>query len=718
MKKFIKFSLISLAAIIGILLIAIITLPFIVDPNDYKPQITEVVKEKTGRELSIPGEIELSVFPWLGIKLGEVALSNAPGFGAQPFARIGAVDVRVQLLPLLKKEIRLGRVELVGLQLDLQRDNTGKSNWDDLLRPQPKATKKQVTEETETMEQGLAIAGLAVGGISIRDAQLNWHDQLNNQSITIQSLGLETGSIKADQPVELELTTRFVGKQPAIQGQLSLQTTAQLELQQQVYTLRDLELASQFKGDALPNNKLDVQLASNALIMNQAKHTLNVKNLQLSALGLKLYSDAQVTQLDKQPRYLVNLSSDSFSFRALAQQLGIKLPASADKDALSKIKLSSKLIGGLESVSVDPLNIQVDDSGLTGHIQVSNFQQPALRYELALDEIDVDRYLPPASQADKKQKTATPGAAAAGASALPVEQLRALDIKGNLNIGQLKVTGVRSQNIQVTTNAKDGVLRLHPLSAEMYQGHYKGDIRLDVRGKTPDFSMNESLANIQIGPLLKDLWGEDRIQGVANLGAKLTARGIEPMDFRKTLNGTAHFEFTDGVVKGINLGAYQRALNAKLDGKPIPQETGPNQTDFANLKGTLQITNGLARNNDLSATLPFARIQGKGFAHLAKEVVDYTLYSKFTSELDIKRGKTYAQIDKPALPVRIKGRLTQPDISVDYEAVIKALAQKKLDEKKAAAKQELEEKRQQKEEELKKKLENKLNDKLKDLFKF
>ncbi|MGD8524752.1 MAG: AsmA family protein [Thioalkalispiraceae bacterium] len=718
MKKFIKFSLISLAAIIGILLIAIVTLPFIVDPNDYKPQITEVVKEKTGRELSIPGEIELSVFPWLGIKLGEVALSNAPGFGAQPFARIGAVDVRVQLLPLLKKEIRLGRVELVGLQLDLQRDNTGKSNWDDLLRPQPKATKKQVTEETETMEQGLAIAGLAVGGISIRDAQLNWHDQLNNQSITIQSLGLETGSIKADQPVELELTTRFVGKQPAIQGQLSLQTTAQLELQQQVYTLRDLELASQFKGDALPNNKLDVQLASNALIMNQAKHTLNVKNLQLSALGLKLYSDAQVTQLDKQPRYLVNLSSDSFSFRALAQQLGIKLPASADKDALSKIKLSSKLIGGLESVSVDPLNIQVDDSGLTGHIQVSNFQQPALRYELALDEIDVDRYLPPASQADKKQKTATPGAAAAGASALPVEQLRALDIKGNLNIGQLKVTGVRSQNIQVTTNAKDGVLRLHPLSAEMYQGHYKGDIRLDVRGKTPDFSMNESLANIQIGPLLKDLWGEDRIQGVANLGAKLTARGIEPMDFRKTLNGTAHFEFTDGVVKGINLGAYQRALNAKLDGKPIPQETGPNQTDFANLKGTLQITNGLARNNDLSATLPFARIQGKGFAHLAKEVVDYTLYSKFTSELDIKRGKTYAQIDKPALPVRIKGRLTQPDISVDYEAVIKALAQKKLDEKKAAAKQELEEKRQQKEEELKKKLENKLNDKLKDLFKF
>ncbi|MGD8484167.1 MAG: AsmA family protein, partial [Thioalkalispiraceae bacterium] len=449
MKKFIKFSLISLAAIIGILLIAIVTLPFIVDPNDYKPQITEVVKEKTGRELSIPGEIELSVFPWLGIKLGEVALSNAPGFGAQPFARIGAVDVRVQLLPLLKKEIRLGRVELVGLQLDLQRDNTGKSNWDDLLRPQPKATKKQVTEETETMEQGLAIAGLAVGGISIRDAQLNWHDQLNNQSITIQSLGLETGSIKADQPVELELTTRFVGKQPAIQGQLSLQTTAQLELQQQVYTLRDLELASQFKGDALPNNKLDVQLASNALIMNQAKHTLNVKNLQLSALGLKLYSDAQVTQLDKQPRYLVNLSSDSFSFRALAQQLGIKLPASADKDALSKIKLSSKLIGGLESVSVDPLNIQVDDSGLTGHIQVSNFQQPALRYELALDEIDVDRYLPPASQADKKQKTATPGAAAAGASALPVEQLRALDIKGNLNIGQLKVTGVRSQNIQV-----------------------------------------------------------------------------------------------------------------------------------------------------------------------------------------------------------------------------------------------------------------------------
>ena len=70
---------------------AAIIIPLVVDPNDYKDEIVSKVKETTGRDLKIQGDIGLSVFPWLGLELGALELSNAKGFGDAPFADVGTV---------------------------------------------------------------------------------------------------------------------------------------------------------------------------------------------------------------------------------------------------------------------------------------------------------------------------------------------------------------------------------------------------------------------------------------------------------------------------------------------------------------------------------------------------------------------------------------------------------------------------------------------------
>lgn len=47
-----------------LLIIAVVILiPMFVDPNDHKDRIVAEVKKATGRDLSIGGDIELSVFP-------------------------------------------------------------------------------------------------------------------------------------------------------------------------------------------------------------------------------------------------------------------------------------------------------------------------------------------------------------------------------------------------------------------------------------------------------------------------------------------------------------------------------------------------------------------------------------------------------------------------------------------------------------------------------
>ena len=63
----------KLLKIIGVVVLLIVVLvivaPFIVDPNDYREQIQSAVKDKTGRDLSINGDMSLSVFPWIGVGL-------------------------------------------------------------------------------------------------------------------------------------------------------------------------------------------------------------------------------------------------------------------------------------------------------------------------------------------------------------------------------------------------------------------------------------------------------------------------------------------------------------------------------------------------------------------------------------------------------------------------------------------------------------------------
>lgn len=715
MKKLFKFIFITLASLIILFVIAAVALPMFFNPNDYKPAITQLVKKQTGRDLQIPGEIELSVFPWLGVKLGKVELSNAKGFGKQPFARIDNVDVRIKLMPLLKKQVRIGRVELSGLKLDLQRNAQGVTNWDDLIK-QDKTSPAQQEKPGKPGKQPLAIASLAVGGINISHASASWNDQQNNQYVQIQDLSLRSGAIESDQPVKLDLASKFKSKNPEVNGSMELKTTALFSLSNNRFSLDGTALTLHLAGNTLPGSRLDTELVSNHVLLDQNKQTLKIKGLKLAALGAKLHADIEASGLGKNPRYQVNLASDEFSGKEIARQLDIKLPETADPNALTRVQLSSKLVGDTQNVMIKPLTLKLDDSNLDGYLQVKNFVKPAIRYQLTLDGINADRYLPPPTT-DKTGKAVAPATAASSqALQLPNELLRSLNISGDVKVGELQISNTHSTKLFMATKAKEGVIRLYPIKAQMYKGNYSGDIQLDARSNTPQLSMNEHLSNINIGPLLKDLMGNDKVQGVANLYAKLSARGTTPESFRKTLNGNAGFQFKNGIVKGLNIAAYERTLKAKLEGHPEPKDTGPLQTDFAEIKGTIQVTNGLAQNKDLGAALPHARIIGKGSANLVKETVDYTVYAKFTSRAEGQSGKTYEQMNKTPLPIRFSGPLTNPDISVDYKAVLKAEAKKRIDEKKAEVKRKLDEQRKAKEQEAKEKLKQKLNDKLKNLF--
>ena len=77
MGQILKYVLFAIGALALLLVIAAVSLTLLFDPNDFRGKIAESVAEATGRELSIEGDLAISVFPWLAIDVGKTRLGNA-----------------------------------------------------------------------------------------------------------------------------------------------------------------------------------------------------------------------------------------------------------------------------------------------------------------------------------------------------------------------------------------------------------------------------------------------------------------------------------------------------------------------------------------------------------------------------------------------------------------------------------------------------------------
>lgn len=150
-------------AIVLLLFVAVVGFALIFNPNDYKDDIIQLVKDKTGRELSIPGDISLSLFPWIGIDLGAIEISNAKGFGKKPFAKMSHLQVRAKLWPLLKQHLEADTIVIEGLQLNLAKNKRGVTNWADLTasanqtKSKPKTANKTVQDSNNNILAAVAL---------------------------------------------------------------------------------------------------------------------------------------------------------------------------------------------------------------------------------------------------------------------------------------------------------------------------------------------------------------------------------------------------------------------------------------------------------------------------------------------------------------------------------------------------------------------------------
>lgn len=696
MKAVVRIIAILLGVVVALFGALAAYLAFVFDPNDYREQISQQVEKRTGRKLTIDGDIGLSVFPWLGVGIGQASLGNAAGFGDAPFASVGQVEVRAQLMPLLRSEVEVDRIVLRELKLDLVIDEQGKSNWQDLAGVGGEEAPD--TTGSPAGDGAAALAGLVISGVEIESARVSYADRQAGTEYVIDKLSLQTGEVSPGKRFPLELGFDVTSSEPQMAGRVDIAGNALFELAGPSGDIEGFTLRFNATGTGLPGGKADVELSSR-LAFDLAAGTANIDGMELSGYGVKALGSFAAKDVTGAPAVTGTLEVPTFDPAATLSALGVEAPQVTDPAVFKRVSLKTRVEGTTSSVALRDLTVVLDDSNLSGEVTVADFAKQAVRFDLALDAINVDRYLPPSSAGASAQPAAgTPAKSAGTSSSQPAgsaarkasggaealvdpAMLRGLDIVGKLRVGKLVASGLTMTDISLDVRAQDGVVRVAPLAA-LYGGRYAGNITLDGRGQALAVALDESLKGIQVGPLLRDLNGaEERLTGNANILAKLQLRGNDVDAMKRTLGGNVDFRFLDGAVKGINIAQYLREAQARISGQPVPQTSEPNQTDFSQLTGTLQIANGVARNEDLDARSPLLRVGGKGSVNIPAETIDYTVRASVVATLSGQGGEGLDKLKGVTVPIKVAGTFDKPSFRLDVEGLVSDAAKQQAQEK-------------------------------------
>jgi AsmA protein len=371
--------------------------------------------------------------------------------------------------------------------------------------------------------------------------------------------------------------------------------------------------------------------------------------------------------------------------------LSARLEATQPKaDLQIRLSGSYRLDLDKQSFALSELDLKISDSApgskappisLQGNAEFDSSPQ-AVRFNLSVDQLDLDRTLLPPGKA-----ATTSAAPSAGRPEEPIDlsPLKGLNLKGGLKIDRLVASNVKMEKVNLGIQAAGGRVELEPLSASLYQGSLKGSA--SVNANTNRFSMKAQLGGVAIGPLLRDALNNNLLEGRGDVALDVQTGGATVSAMKKTLTGTAKLALRDSGLKGVNLGELLRKAKSLRGSNPPPEQgAGPaERTDFTELEASFVIKNGVAHNDDLSAKSPLLRLAGSGDIDIGANSVDYVLKASVVASSGGQGGKELAELRGVTVPVKITGPLDAPRFRADLGAAagdaVKQRAEEKLKER-------------------------------------
>lgn len=675
---------IAFGLVLALLAAGIGVLYALFDGEKIKGELSRVVLEQKQRKLDIAGKLELSVWPDVSIKVGRLTLSE-PG-GREEFLALESARVAVAVMPLLSKQVRVQRIEVDGLKATLVKRKDGTLNIADLMGSNAKNEPAPKVGAGDTAGAPLQID---IAGIKVANAQLSWRDEKSGSTTALSNLDLATGRVQADGGKQIlavdALSLAARGKSGSDAFELKLEIP-RLTVSPEKASGESLSLAATLAGSA--------RAVAARLVLSAVEG--NAKALKIGKLVFDLDGKSGETTIKAHldSPVTANPEAQTVALEKIVGSVDLAHPQMPMKQL--KLPLAGNLHADLmRRTAALELATRFDESKIAAKLKVAKFAPLALGFDLDIDQLNVDKYLPPAPP-----KTAAEDKSAKE-SKLDFSALKGLDVNGAIRIGSLQVSKLKLARLNARITIAGGRLDVAPLTLNLYQGAASGSLSLNAAGN--GVALRQNLTGVSINPLMKDLANKDLVEGRGNVALDVTSHGDSVTAMKKALAGTAAVSLRDGAIKGINLAQSLRDLKGKLGAKQdaTQQAKAGDKTDFSELTASLKVANGVAHNEDLAMKSPFLRLSGAGDIDIGGGQMNYLAKASVVATSAGQGGQGLEQLKGLTVPVRVTGPFENLAYGIEFGSMVEDVAKAKLEEKK---------------QEVKAKVEDKVKDKLKGLF--
>ena len=626
MKTFLK----VFAGIIVLLVIAIAGFIYTFDANKYKEEIAELVESVTDRPISIAGDMDISLYPWIGIKINDVTIENTAGFSNKTFASIGQFDVRIKMLPLLQKRLDIDKLVLHRLALELETNAAGEKNWSDFAG----------VAENENVESESGLAGLTIGGIDLADSRLSWVDVNSGKQLKLSNLSLSTQAVINGQPLPVELKAFVQSNQPEWQAAVNAKTRLEFNQDSAVFDAKDLKLTVKA---LLPNTEMEkvtLAMIADSKIDLQTR-SAKLTKARIAVLGLVMGGTFDVENIFSVPVIQGPVKVKTFEAAKLAKRFNLDIPQMANAQSLKHISLTALFKTDFDTVYMDNISANVDQSKVKGFLHITGLSQPVVRYELKADRINLDDYRIVSNGPDK------------GETPLPLEFIRSADVEGVLDVEAVTAGDTELHKVHIASNIDDDILNANPITMLVSEGEMKAAMRLDARD-TPAVSFvaeaRQIDASAAINPLLTNILGDEAptLSGRVDADANLSATGSSTTALRTSAQGTIKVNMDKAVVKGIDFDHASYAVVADYAerndfrvSRTFNVEYDPDRTtEFDSLHATFRVSKGKLVNSDLLLESESVNVTGTGSLDFINGKLDYR------PVIDMKMASTVNVRDK------------------------------------------------------------------------
>jgi AsmA protein len=611
------------AGIVVLLVAAVIAAPLLIPSDVYKQRVVALVKSQTGRDLVIGGDVGLSFFPRLAVKVEDVRFSNAAWGKDKDMAAMKEMRAALKILPLFKGEVEIDSFVLVDPVIHLEVKADGTPNWQ-FETGAPKPT--PAAQGSSGSSSGATVRQIRLGDVSIQNGAATYRNAQTGASLAFENVNVDLSLPGLDEPFEADGSLVW-NSEPL---KLSLKADRPRALTEGGETPVEFALTSSKIGAAYKGS--------------------------VQALGGTRFSGG------------VDLNIPSV--RDFAQWVGSPLPAG---NGFGPLTIKGNAQGGGNNYTFNDATIGFDGMNATGKLAVqTGGARPLIKGGLAFDRIDANIYMAQGESASPASAAPASSGGAGGASGgwsnepIDLSGLKAADANISLSAKELLVKEIKIGESALNLKLANGVLTVDLDKLALYKGAGSGTLTLDGSGRVPEMDAAFSIAGVQAEPLLTDAAGFSRLDGLSAISFAVNSTGRSQRELVGALGGKGEVKFTNGAIKGVNLAQLTRTvLTAPATGW---QSGGSQDTDFSELGGTFTIAKGILANSDLKLLSPLIRVGGAGTVDLPNKTLNYRVEPKLAATLEGQGGGDAKGIE---VPIIIEGPWASPRFRPDLASMIK-----------------------------------------------